>query len=93
MITYYVYYVMVRKKINIFDNHKIPRKYRKYSDKFTCDTSYSVQMGFEYGSSNCYSKNDKIGIIVLGKNAGFTVYLKSKLYSLTSLKSTLAVNN
>jgi len=84
-------------RLIIFDNHKIPKKYRKVRNSFYIDsTMYPIEKkfefgSFEFGSTGIHSNNDKIEVSVAYTNEKFTIYLKPTEYSLTPLNSAWVV--
>lgn len=81
---------MAKKQLIIFDNHKIPRKYRgKILVLLDPDC---IEKKFRYASSDKYSKNDELYVDTIdGKR--FTVHLTPNSYSIKSLKSNRVVQS
>ena len=90
----------MNKWIYIFDNHKIPRKFRECSISFYVKDG-DIEKGFQFASSEEYSKNDEVTIIIHNKMVkgygyemkedSFKIYLKPTEYSLKPFNSVRAV--
>ena len=88
----------MKQKIVIFDNHKIPRKYRKYVKSFYIQAKDQIWKDYEFASSGEIAKRWKIPITILGfphanvYDYHFELFLKESEFTLLPFKSVQVVN-